>query len=171
MLKRSVTYEDFDGNTVTEDHHFHLSKAELLQLEAGKKGGLREHIQSIMAAGDTETLFAEFKRIVLLAYGVRSEDGKRFIKTDQMREEFAQTEAYSQLYFELATDDTAAAEFILGVVPREFGRGISTDDIKGLVAEADERNIEEGVYPAEPALAPPPPPVAIETEGDNHESE
>ncbi len=122
MLKREIIYENFDGEQVTETFYFNLTRSELVELEVGYQGGLQEAIQRIIKTDDKQSLIAEFKKLVLLAYGVRSEDGKRFIKTDQLREEFSQTAAYDSLFMELATSDEAAANFIKGVVPKDFQR-------------------------------------------------
>ena len=117
MLKKTVTYEDFNGDSVTEDHFFHLSKAELVELELSHKGGLSEALQRIVDAEDGKAIITEFKNIVLGSYGKRSVDGKRFIKNAQLREEFESSEAYSTIFMELVTDTDAAIEFINGVIP------------------------------------------------------
>ena len=117
MLKKTITYEDFNGETVSEDFFFHLSKAELVELELSHKGGLSEALQRIVAAEDGKGIVQEFKNIILSAYGKRSDDGKRFVKNQQVREEFESTEAYSALFIELVTDTDAAIEFINGIIP------------------------------------------------------
>jgi hypothetical protein len=117
VLKKTITYEDFNGETVSEDYFFHLSKAELVELELSHKGGLSEALQRIVEAEDGKAIIAEFKNIILGAYGKRSLDGKRFVKNQQIREEFESTEAYSTLFMELVTDTDAAIEFINGVIP------------------------------------------------------
>jgi len=133
MLKKSITYEDFNGEKVTEDFFFHLSKAELVELELSHKGGLSESLQRIVEAEDGKGIIAEFKNIILTAYGQRSEDGKRFIKNTQLREEFESTEAYSELFIELVTDTDAAIEFINGVIPSgmvEEAQRVAAVDLK-----------------------------------------
>jgi hypothetical protein len=117
LLKKTITYEDFNGDSVTEDFFFHLSKAELVELELSHKGGLSEALQRIIATDDGKEIVAEFKNIILTAYGQRSPDGKRFIKNQTLREEFESTEAYSTLFMELVTDTDAAIKFINGVIP------------------------------------------------------
>lgn len=117
MLKKSITYEDFDGNTVTEDHYFHLSKADLIEMEMSHKGGMHEYLQQIVESEDGKAIVATFKELVLAAYGERSDDGKRFIKTPALREEFQSTEAYSALFMELCLNTEAATEFVNGIVP------------------------------------------------------
>lgn len=117
MLKKTITYDDFNGERVTEDHFFHLSKAELVELEMSHQGGLSESLQKIIASNDGKAVIAEFKNIILTAYGKRSEDGRRFIKNQALREEFESTEAYSTLFMELVTDTDAAVEFVNGVIP------------------------------------------------------
>ena len=120
MLKKTITYIDYNGVERTEDFYFNLSKAEVLELEMGTTGGLTEMINKIVAAQDTPTLIKIFKDLVLKAYGQKSPDGKRFIKNDDLKEEFAQTEAYSQLFMELATDSDAAAKFVNGIMPPDL---------------------------------------------------
>lgn len=120
MLKREIAYEDFDGNKRTEVFYFNISKPELIELEAEVQEGFSDWIRSVVAAEDNKTLIQQFKKVVLMAYGQRSEDGQRFIKSDQLREEFSQTNAYNELFMELATDDKAAATFLIGVMPRDM---------------------------------------------------
>jgi hypothetical protein len=119
MLKRNITYTDFNDQTVTETFYFNLSKAELVEMEMSIKGGLGEQIREMIRAEDSPKLIALFKRLVLEAYGVKSDDGKRFIKSEQLREEFTQTNAYSELFMELATNNEAAAIFLNGIIPKD----------------------------------------------------
>jgi hypothetical protein len=118
VLKKTITYEDFNGETVSEDFFFHLSKAELVELEMSHKGGLSESLQRIVEAEDGKSIIAEFKNIILGSYGKKSLDGKRFIKNQDIRDEFESSEAYSTLFMELVTDAGAAAEFVNGVIPK-----------------------------------------------------
>lgn len=117
MLKKTITYEDFNDETITEDFFFHLSKAELIELELSHTGGLTAAMQKIIDTDDRGAIVAEFKKIILLAYGKKSADGKRFIKNSQMREEFVSSEAYSTLFMELVTDTDAAVNFMNGIIP------------------------------------------------------
>jgi hypothetical protein len=120
MLKREIKYEDFDGNMVSDVFYFNLSQPELIELEVETTKGFGRLLQDIVESKDNKEIIARFKQIVLMAYGVKSEDGKRFIKSDQLKEEFSQTAAYSALFMELATNDDAAIIFLNGVLPREF---------------------------------------------------
>lgn len=131
MLIRPITYEDLDGNEVTENFYFNLSKPELVEMEVEYSEGFKAIIEKIIAANDRKGLIEQFKKIVLMTYGIRSEDGKRFIKSDQLREEFSQTPAYDALFMELSTNDGAAVEFLTGVLPRDL-RG----DMSKIVKEA-----------------------------------
>ena len=121
MLKKTITYEDFNGEKVSEDFFFHLSKAELVELELSHQGGLSESLQKIIADEDGKSIIAEFKNIILSAYGKRSEDGKRFVKNATVREEFESSEAYSALFMELVTNADTAVEFINGIIPTNLG--------------------------------------------------
>lgn len=117
MLKKTITYTDFNDVERTEDFYFNLTKAEVMEMEMSTTGGLAEMIQRIVAAQDAPAIIKIFKDLLLKAYGEKSPDGKRFVKSQELRDAFEQTEAYSILFMELATDDKKAAEFINGIVP------------------------------------------------------
>ena len=120
MLKRTIKYEDFNGVEVIEDFYFNLSKSELIEMEAEYQGGLSETLNKIIAAQDNKTLIAEFKKLVLNSYGQKSIDGKRFVKSDELRLEFSQTPAYDSLFMELASNENAAGDFINGIMPKDM---------------------------------------------------
>lgn len=117
MLKKTITYIDYNGSERTEDFYFNLTKAEVVEMEMSTTGGLAEMIKKIVAAQDAPSIIAIFKKLILKAYGEKSPDGKRFIKSDEISNAFSQTEAYSQLFMELATDADKAAEFVNGITP------------------------------------------------------
>ena len=117
MLKKTITYVDYNGTERKEDFYFNLSKAEIMELEMGTTGGMVEMINRIVAAQDAPAIIDVFKKMILRAYGEKSADGKRFIKSKEISEAFSQTEAYSQLFMELATDADAASKFVNGIVP------------------------------------------------------
>lgn len=118
MLKKTITYTDYNGTERTEDHYFNLTEAEVMEMEMSTTGGLAEMIQRIVAAQDAPAIIKIFKELILNAYGQKSPDGKRFVKNQELRDEFAQTEAYSKLFMELATDADAAAKFVNGIMPK-----------------------------------------------------
>lgn len=124
MLKKTVTYEDFNGESNTEELYFNLTKTELTNLQLSKEGGFDTYIQRIVDAKDTPELAKAFREIILMSYGVKSHDGKRFVKIDpyghKLADEFSQSAAFDALYMELITDDKAAAAFINGVVPQNI---------------------------------------------------
>lgn len=120
MIKETITYTDYNGNERTEDFWFHLSKAELTKMELSTTGGLSEYLKRIIDAQDGKTLVTIFEDLILKSYGEKSADGKRFIKSKELSEAFKQTEAYSNFFMKLATDDEAAIKFINGVVPADL---------------------------------------------------
>lgn len=120
MLKRTITYTDYNGVERTENFYFNLSKAEIMEMEMSTVGGLTEMINKIVAEQDAPAIIKIFKELVLKAYGEKSPDGKRFVKSDEIAAAFSQTEAYSQLFMELATDADAAAKFVNGIVPADI---------------------------------------------------
>lgn len=127
MLKKTITYKDLDGNDITEDFYFNLSKAEIAEMELSHAGGLSTFIERIVEANDGGEIIAAFKNILTTAIGRRSEDGKRFIKSQEIVDEFIQSDAYSVLFMELVTDEegVAAAEFIKGVVPADISEAVA----------------------------------------------
>ena len=120
MLKRTIKYEDFDGNEQEELFYFNISKPELIALEVDHPKGFGAWMEEVMKAKDNKTLMEQFKRIVLLAYGEKSEDGRNFVKNDELKAKFESSAAYISLFTELAMDDNAAAEFLLGVLPKDM---------------------------------------------------
>lgn len=122
MLKKTITYTDFNDQSRTEDFYFNLTEAELAELELTAEGnkGLQANLQAIMDSNDNAQIVAKFKEIILMAYGEKSDDGRRFIKSEEIKTAFTQTNAYSQLFVELATDPKAADAFIRGIVPQNL---------------------------------------------------
>lgn len=134
MLKKNIKYTDYNGVEREEDFYFNLSKAELMEMEMGTNGGLAEMIQQIVKSQDAPAIIKIFKDIILKAYGEKSLDGKRFVKLSETGKplsiDFSQTEAFSQLFMELATDADAAANFIKGIIPGDIE--INEDEVKKL---------------------------------------
>ena len=128
MLKKTVTYKDYNGVERTEDCYFNLSKAELMEMEMSISGGLTEMIEKVVATKDAPAIMKIFKELILKAYGEKSADGKRFEKKNgALAEAFAETEAYSQIFMELATDADKAAEFVNGIMPSDIAKQLPKD--------------------------------------------
>lgn len=117
MVKKTITYTDYNGTERTEDFYFHLSEAEIIEMEMGTVGGMKAYVDRIVQAQDQETIIKIFKQLLLKSYGEKSMDGKRFIKSQELSDAFSQTVAYSNLFMELAQDAGKAAEFVNGVIP------------------------------------------------------
>ena len=126
MLKKTMTYTDFNGVSRTEDFYFNLNEAEITEMELSVDGGLVEMIRRITAAQDGKQIIATFKDLILRSYGEKSPDGKRFIKNQELRDAFEQTNAYSQLFMKLATDADEASAFVAGVIPAAKAQATST---------------------------------------------
>ena len=118
MLVKEITYTDYDGYERTEKFYFNFTKAELIQWDAKSPGGLKNHLEKMVSERDVKRIFETFEEIILAAYGVKSEDGKRFIKSKEISEEFKQTEAYSVLFMELIKDEMSMANFVNVIVPQ-----------------------------------------------------
>lgn len=121
MIKKTTTYVDYNGVERTEDNFFNLSKAEIMEMEMSTPGGLAEKITRLTNEKDVPAIFKIFKDLILKSYGKKSDDGRRFIKSPELAAEFEQTEAYSMILTELATDAEAAAAFVNGIVPANMG--------------------------------------------------
>lgn len=130
MLKKTLTYTDFDGNERTEDFYFNLTEAEITDMQLSTEGGMYEYLKKIVDSKDQAKLIATFKEIVGKSYGEKSPDGRRFIKNKEIREAFEQTQAYSDIYMELVFDDVAASDFIKGILP-------SIDSLNAKVQKAE----------------------------------
>ena len=120
MIKWPITYTNYNGETVTEDYYFNLNKAELIQMQFDANGAYSSYINRIVDERDFKTLGQEFRKIILGAYGKKSDDGRQFRKSDEMRDEFEQSEAYATLYFELLRDTDQMTKFIQGVLPADL---------------------------------------------------
>lgn len=134
MLKKTITYEDFDGHERTEDHYFNLTEAELTEMELSLNGGLSQLLKKILQENDQKQIIEYFKKIVLMSYGKKSLDGRQFMKNEKIREEFASSAAYSEIFMELATDENAAAAFVNGIMSK--GIRNRANDLKALPGNA-----------------------------------
>lgn len=117
MVKKTITYTDYDGVERTEDFYFNLSKSELIKMEYGTEGGLTKLLKKITDSKDNTEIMKYFDEILSKAYGEKSPDGKRFIKSKELYEAFAQTNAYDILFMELFSDTDKMTSFIKGIVP------------------------------------------------------
>lgn len=120
MLKKTVTYEDYDGNKRKEDFYFNLTKSELAALHASISGGLDKSLEKIIASQDTPAIMNVFKEILKHAYGEKSLDGRRFMKSDEIFKNFEESPAYDIIFMELLTDSEAGPAFIKGILPKDM---------------------------------------------------
>lgn len=130
MIKKTIKYTDYNGIERTENFYFHLSKAEVMEMELSTAGGLAERIQKIVDAQDAVEIIKIFKELVLKAYGEKSDDGRRFIKSPEISKAFSENPAYSEIFMELATDADKAAEFVNGIVPAEARQELQAQQAK-----------------------------------------
>lgn len=121
MIKWPITYTDYNDEEQTEDFYFNLNKAEIMEMDLEANGAYAQYLQRIVDKRDGKLIGEEFKRLILKSYGVKSDDGRRFIKSQQLREEFEQTEAYSELFMELATSPEKCEKFVQGIMPKVEG--------------------------------------------------
>ena len=135
MLKKAITYVDYNGSERTEDFYFNLNQGEVLDWEMSISGGLSEWIKKVSNTQDHPALVDLFKKLITKSYGEKSTDGKRFMKVDPVTgrplyEAFCETEAFSQLYIELATNADKAAEFVKGILPADMGNKVAESATK-----------------------------------------
>ena len=132
MLKKTITYEDFDGNQRTEDFYFNISSTELTELEMSIDGGFGSFVQKVTQAQDIPTLANVFRDFILMSYGEKSADGKYFVKKDsdghRLADRFVDSAAYDALYMELVTDDKKAADFLNSIIPKNIAQQIKTSN-------------------------------------------
>lgn len=120
MLKRNITYTDYNGETRTETFYFNLNKAEVAEMEMRNIGGVQGWLDRISQETDQNKIVDEFKKLILSAYGEKSVDGKYFVKSPELTTRFSQTEAYVELFIELCTSAEKAAEFFKAVIPQNL---------------------------------------------------
>ena len=122
MLKKTVTYTDYNDVERTEDFYFNFTKAEVTEMELSVDGGFSNLLNKVSTAKDQPEIIRIFKTIVLDAYGEKSDDGKRFMKSPEIKKAFSETEAYSEIFMELATDEKAAAAFVNAILPKDISQ-------------------------------------------------
>ena len=127
MVVKKIKYTDFNGVEREEEFMFNLTEAEITEMELTTDGGLSDLIKKIISAQDTPEIIKTFKMLLLKSYGEKSADGRRFIKSEELTEAFTQTNAYSQFFMELATDDKAAIAFINGIIPDSMRERVAED--------------------------------------------
>ena len=120
MFVKTVTYTDYNGVEKTENFYFNLSKSELIDMELTTPGGFSNYLQKLIDSKDYPLIVKMVKRLILMSYGIKSPDGKRFMKSDQISEEFAQSPAYDKIYMEFVTDVNAGADFVNGLIPDDM---------------------------------------------------
>jgi hypothetical protein len=120
MIKWTITFDTYDGETLTEDFYFNLNKAELIQMQFDVNGAYGAFIERISNERDLKRLGEEFRKIILMSYGKKSDDGRLFRKSQEMRDDFEQSEAYASLYMELLTDSDKAVKFVRGILPKDL---------------------------------------------------
>ncbi len=120
MIKKTVTYVDYNGVERTEDFHFNLTSAEVMEQELTTPGGFSALLQKIIDANDIPSIVEVVKKILLMSYGVKSDDGRRFVKSAELSEAFKQTEAYTMIFMEIATNAEKGVEFIQGIFPKDL---------------------------------------------------
>lgn len=142
MLKKTITYKDFTGEESTEDFYFNLTKAELIELEVSAQGNsLSDWLQKIVKAVNGAEIISTFKLIIDMSYGVKSPDGRRFIKSPELLAEFKSTVAYSDLFEELSMNADKGSEFVNGLMPEGMTSGESATRISSEAArKASEEN-------------------------------
>ena len=124
MLKKTITYQNFAGETVTEDFYFNLTKAELLQLEMSMPEGISAYMDRMIAEKNGEKILETFDKIITKSYGVKSYDGKQFIKSQEELNAFRFSGAYDSLFVEIALNPEAADEFTRGILPKNLGEDL-----------------------------------------------
>lgn len=131
MYKREATYTDFNGVERKEDFYFNLTEAEILKMEWGEAGGLADQLLRILKKKDAVEIMKTFDKLIDASYGVKSADGRLFVKNPEVLAEFKATQAYSDLYKEICTDSEKAIKFVMGIIPVE----VNKEDINKLIEE------------------------------------
>lgn len=130
MLKKTVTYEDFNGDMQTEELYFNLSELELVEMEVDVEGGLVAYLTSLVEGKDGKRMIAELKKWILTGYGVKSVDGKRFTKDPAIVSDFQYSAAFQQVFFDLTQKEDEIMQFFLGMIPRKYAKIITDQQVQ-----------------------------------------
>lgn len=163
MIKQTVTYKDFLNEEQTEDFYFHLTEADVIELELSANGNsLSAWTDKIVKSQNGAEIIAVFKKIIAVSYGVKSDDGRRFIKNEEILAEFKSTNAYSKLFMSLATDAGVASTFVNGIMPEgtkpaSDARSASEERMQGFrkTQVAEPAAVRQPDLPVELQTAPP----------------
>ena len=120
MLKKTITYTDYNDRSRTEDFWFNLSRTEILDMAICKRRDLGKLLSDIITESDPTKFISLIEDLIQISYGRKSEDGKRFIKSEELTRDFTQTEAYSELLVDLALNADKAVEFVNAIIPTKF---------------------------------------------------
>lgn len=142
MLKKTITYTDYDGMERTEDFWFNLNKTELTKLDAELDGGVLGVLRKIIDKKDRKALVDFIETLILRSYGEKTLDGKRFVKNQQMAEEFMQTPAYDELFMGILQDTDNQTSFINGIIPQSMAKEIENTD----KAQVENALAEQGLH-------------------------
>ncbi len=134
MIKKTVEYEDFNGNECKEDLYFNLTETELIEMEVNEDSSLSDQLKVIVADKDASKIIGFVKELILNSYGVKSEDGKRFVKSDEIRADFKDSLAFNAVFMELAVDADKAAAFVNGLLPKKIQALIDTEEVQKEIA-------------------------------------
>ena len=140
MYKKTITYTDYNDVEQTEDFYFNLNKAELMRIQLQNNGTLQAKLERLINTRETSEIAQIFQDIIDMSYGVKSDDGKRFIKNQEVLDAFKQTEAYSELYVELTTNTDAAVEFITGIIPAKIAEQLDKEELDKIKAKTIAQN-------------------------------
>ena len=144
MLKKTITYKDFDGNSRTEDFYFNLTKSEITEMELGINGGLDGMLDRVIKKQDGAVIIKVFKDLLLKSYGEKSLDGRKFEKSEKISDDFYHTGAYDELFMELVTDAKKAAAFVKAIMPSDMQKAF--DENPEITKQL---NLIEGTVPSE----------------------
>ena len=135
MWKFTAEYEDWNGNPRKRELLFNITMAEMMSLQNSVKGGIETYYQRILDEQDNVALYKRFEDLVKLSYGVKSDDGERFIKNDEVYNNFKESAAYDVFMQYLLTTEDGAAKFINGIMPAKVKAKLNTPEGKKLAAE------------------------------------
>jgi hypothetical protein len=134
MIKKTITYEDFNGKQQTEEFYFNLSKSELTEMETSVDGGMSEMLKQIVKTQNVREILGIFKKIIVASVGVKSEDGRRFIKNEAIAQDFLASPAFDEMFMSMMEDSNKAAEFVKGIMPKDLADQLDTEMVKNEVS-------------------------------------
>lgn len=134
MVRREIKFTDFNGKSQTEVGYFNINKAELGKLQMRHNGTYLDYLKLLSERKKVEEMYNFVYELILDSYGEKDPEGRKFIKTPEMRTDFEQSLAFSEMIVDLVSNPDDLANFVKGIMPPDLVTGGGEIDATALPA-------------------------------------